>query len=125
MINEPDPLDTAALRKIANRMDRAFRLPFIGTRIGLDAIIGLVPGVGDFLTLLPAIYIVKSAHAKGAPPAVLGRMGLNLGIDVLIGSVPLIGDIFDVGWKANTRNVDLLDRHLLRMNEKGRPEGRP
>ncbi len=125
MITEPDHPDAAALRKIANSMDRAFRVPVIGTRIGLDGILGLVPVVGDVLTLAPALYIVKSAHAKGVPPAALGRMGLNLGIDLVIGSVPLFGDIFDIGWKANTRNVDILNRYLKRKDEKGRPEGRP
>ncbi|WP_299558378.1 DUF4112 domain-containing protein [uncultured Sulfitobacter sp.] len=125
-----DHPDAAALRALANRMDRAFRLPVIGTRIGWDSILGLVPGVGDALTLAPAIYIIKTAHGKGVPAATLGRMGVNVGIDALIGTVPVFGDLFDIGWKANTRNVDLLDRHLKltdqdRSNENRRPESRP
>ncbi|MFW8592806.1 DUF4112 domain-containing protein [Cribrihabitans neustonicus] len=102
------------LERLAGRMDKAFRLPVIGTRVGWDSILGLVPGIGDALTLLPAGYIIMSAHRMGAPKPVLARMAVNTGIDALIGSIPLVGDIFDIGWKANSRNVALLRRHLER-----------
>ena len=100
------------LRKLAVTMDSAFRLPIVGVRVGWDAILGLVPGVGDALALLPSAYIIKEAHRLGAPTSVLAQMGVNTGIDLAIGAVPLVGDLFDIGWKSKLRNVDLLERHL-------------
>jgi hypothetical protein len=93
-------------------MDSMFRIPGTGIRIGLDSLLGLIPGVGDVAALGPAGYIVYSAHRMGAPKSLLARMGVNVGVDAVIGSIPLIGDIFDVGWKANRRNVALLRRHI-------------
>ena len=104
--------DLEKLHKIARNMDYAFRIPLLGVRLGWDSIIGLVPGVGDALALAPAGYIVKEAHRMGASTPVLARMCANVGIDLLIGAVPLVGDIFDIGWKANSRNVALLRNHL-------------
>jgi len=113
----PTNPDIDRLHRIATRMDSAVRIPILGVRVGWDSILGLVPGVGDALALAPAGYIVKEAHRLGASRSVLARMGTNIGIDLLIGTVPLIGDLFDVGWKANLRNVSLLRNHL----EKKRP----
>ncbi len=104
--------DLDRLRNIAHRMDTALRIPLIGVRVGWDSILGLVPGVGDALALVPAGYIVKEAHRLGASRRILGQMCANVGIDLAIGAIPLVGDLFDVGWKANTRNVDLLHEHL-------------
>lgn len=100
------------LDRIARTMDRAIRVPLVGVRIGWDSILGLIPGVGDALTLGPAGYIVLEAHRMGAPASVKARMLGNIGIDALIGSIPLVGDLFDIGWKANTRNVTLLRNHF-------------
>lgn len=111
----PHTRDVARLRRLAHRMDKAFRLPIVGVRVGWDSILGLVPGIGDTLALAPAAYILKEAHRLGAPPSLLARMGANTGIDLVIGAVPLIGDLFDVGWKSNSRNVDLLQDHLDRQ----------
>ncbi|QFT59788.1 hypothetical protein FIU94_13220 [Sulfitobacter sp. THAF37] len=104
--------ELARLRRLATRMDTAFRIPGTGIRFGWDAIIGLLPGVGDTLALAPSAYIIHKSHRLGAPKHLLARMMLNSGIDLVVGSVPLIGDIFDVGWKSKIRNVDLLERHL-------------
>ncbi|WP_323779428.1 DUF4112 domain-containing protein [Leisingera sp.] len=101
-----------SLESLAHRMDRAFRIPLIGTRVGWDSILGLVPGAGDIMALLPAAYILLSGHRMGASKATLARMAANIGIDALVGAIPLIGDLFDIGWKANVRNVALLRRHL-------------
>ncbi|MCF6429725.1 DUF4112 domain-containing protein [Leisingera sp. MMG026] len=101
-----------SLQRLAHRMDRAFRIPLIGTRIGWDSILGLIPGVGDAVALLPAGYILLSGHRMGASKGTLARMAANIGIDALVGTIPLAGDLFDIGWKANTRNVALLRRHL-------------
>lgn len=93
-------------------MDSLFRLPGTRIRIGLDSLLGLIPGVGDVAALMPASYIILRAHRMGASRPVLARMAVNTGIDTVVGSIPLIGDIFDVGYKANRRNVALLRRHL-------------
>lgn len=100
------------LDALATRMDRAFRLPLTRIRFGWDSILGLVPGVGDTLTMAPAIYIVHQAHDMGASKLVLVRMAANIVIDWLVGLVPLVGDTLDVGVKSNTRNVALLRDHL-------------
>jgi hypothetical protein len=101
-------------KKLAYWLDDRFRIPFTRWRLGLDGIIGLVPGIGDAATTLLALYIVYEARRHGVPAAGLARMGLNVGIDALVGLVPLVGDIADVGWKANRRNVKLLIEHLER-----------
>ena len=77
----PHTRDVARLRRLAHRMDKAFRLPIVGVRVGWDSILGLVPGIGDTLALAPAAYILKEAHRLGAPPSLLARMGANTGID--------------------------------------------
>ncbi|WP_299374662.1 DUF4112 domain-containing protein [uncultured Tateyamaria sp.] len=100
------------LDRIALTMDRAIRVPLVGVRIGWDSILGLIPGIGDALTLGPAGYIVVEAHRMGTPALLKARMLGNIGIDALIGAIPLIGDLFDIGWKANTRNVALLRKHF-------------
>ena len=106
--------DLARLRWLATTMDSAYTIPMIGTRLGWDAILGLVPVVGDALAIAPSLYIMKEAHRMGVPAWTLGRMGLNTGIDLAIGAIPLVGDIFDIGWRSKSRNVDLLERHLQR-----------
>ena len=110
--HHPHATDLDRLRRLAVRMDSAFRLPVVGVRVGWDAILGLVPGVGDALALLPSAYILKEAHRMGAPRHLLARMGLNTGIDLVIGAIPVVGDLFDIGWKSKLRNVALLERHL-------------
>jgi hypothetical protein len=101
------------LRRMAHVLDASIRLPG-GYRIGLDGFIGLVPGVGDLAGALISTYIVAQAHRLGAPRSVLLRTGLNLLTDTLVGTVPVMGDLFDFAWKANLRNVRLLDQHVAR-----------
>ena len=113
--NHPHAADLARLRKLARSMDSAFRLPIVGVRVGWDSIIGLVPGVGDALTLLPSAFILRESHRLGAPKPLLARMVVNTGIDFAIGSIPLVGDLFDIGWKSKIRNVDLLHKHLAKQ----------
>ena len=102
----------AGLGRLARAMDSAVRIPGTNVRVGLDALIGLVPGVGDLAGAAVAGYIVLASVRAGAPSAVLLRMLLNVAIDTIGGAVPVIGDLFDVGWRANTRNVALLAAHL-------------
>src|SRR5262249_6909488 len=100
------------LNKLSTLLDEAFRIPFTGVRFGIDGIIGLVPGLGDVLTGVVSFIIPLAAWVRGVPYIALVRMGVNIGIDVLFGSVPIIGDVFDIAWKANRRNYELMQRHL-------------
>lgn len=100
------------LERLAVLMDSAFRLPGTNIRLGLDTIVGLIPGVGDTLTLLPGAYIIHAAWKKGVPSHTLGRMAWNSGVDWIVGSIPLIGDIFDIGYKSKLKNVRILRETL-------------
>ena len=93
-------------------LDNAIRIPGTPIRFGLDALIGLVPGIGDVAGAAISGYVILAAGRLGAPAAVLLRMVLNVGLDMLVGTVPLVGDLFDVGLKANVRNLALLERSL-------------
>jgi Domain of unknown function (DUF4112) len=109
---EPDRRSIERLRQLAHLLDDRFRIPGTSYRIGLDGLIGLVPGVGDAVTTLLSLYIVLEARRLGVPLTKLGRMGLNVGVDAVLGAVPLLGDLFDVAWKSNRRNLALLLDHL-------------
>lgn len=102
----------AGVRRFARLLDSALRIPGTGIRFGLDAVIGLVPGLGDAAGAALSAYVVLLAARAGAPSTVILRMLGNVAIDAVAGAVPLLGDLFDIGWKANTRNVELLDRWL-------------
>lgn len=108
----PDFQRLERIDRWARRMDRAYRIPLTPIRFGWDAVFGLVPGIGDTLALAPALWIVKEAHDMGAPKVLLGQMGANLATDWVVGLIPLVGDIFDIGYRANTRNAGLLRRWL-------------
>jgi hypothetical protein len=101
-----------ALQRWAGVLDAAFRIPGTQIRFGLDALIGLVPGAGDAVAGLFSIAIVLQAARMGLPRVVIARMVLNSLLDLLVGAIPLVGDLFDVAWKANLRNVTLLDRFV-------------
>lgn len=100
-------------------MDAQFRIPGTSIRFGLDGIIGLVPGVGDFVSFLISGYIVSIAVNKGASGFVLARMLLNIVVDALVGAIPILGDIFDVVYKANQRNMQLLQEHYVDGKHQG------
>ena len=100
------------LDRLADTLDSRYRIPLTRIRFGWDAILGLVPGLGDIATLGPAGFILLEAHRMGAPGGVKLRMAFNSGLDLIVGSVPLIGDLLDIGLRANRRNVALLRRHL-------------
>lgn len=99
------------LRHLARLMDSSIRLPG-GFRIGWDGIIGLIPGFGDLAGAGVSAYIVLGAARLGAPKRVIVRMLLNVAIESVVGSIPLLGDLFDMAFKANMRNMRLLDRHV-------------
>lgn len=109
-----DPL--ARARALTRLLDSAARIPGTSIRFGLDPVLGLVPGLGDVAGAVLSGYVVLLASRLGAPATVIVRMLGNVVVDTVGGTVPVIGDLFDVGWKANTRNLALLERHL------GQPE---
>jgi hypothetical protein len=99
------------LRRIAWVIDAALRLPGTRFRFGLNSLIGLPPGVGDAAMAVTSLYFVFEAVRLGAPRGILFRMLGNIAIEAVLGAVPLIGDLLDVAWKANLRNIELLERH--------------
>jgi len=104
--------ELAALEDLADWLDSKFEIPGTGIRFGLDPILGLIPGIGDTLSAIPAGHIILSAHRLGAPKPVLLKMLANLGFDAVMGIVPVLGDLMDTGFKANRRNVTLLREHF-------------
>jgi hypothetical protein len=103
--------ELARLDRYAWILDNALRLPG-GIRLGLDGIIGLIPGLGDAVSGMLSSYIVFEAYRLGASRSVLARMCANIFIETIIGSIPILGDIFDIAFKANVRNVLALRRHI-------------
>jgi hypothetical protein len=99
---------------LARLLDSRFRIPGTKIRFGVDALLGLVPVVGDSISLVLSCLIVLEAVSRGVSRGVLMRMLANVGVDWLIGLVPLVGDVFDVWFKANLRNLVLLERELAR-----------
>ena len=97
---------------LSHLLDRAFRVPGTNWRFGLDALIGLIPGLGDIVGSLVGAYSLWIARRMGAPGAVQARMVMNLAIDGIVGLVPFLGDLFDFAFKANTRNQALLAQWL-------------
>ena len=101
-----------AARALTGLLDTAFRVPGTRIRVGLDPLLGLIPGLGDVAGAAMAGYVVILGSRFGAPAPVLLRMLANVGVDTVLGAVPLLGDAFDVAWKANVRNLVLLERYL-------------
>ena len=107
----PDDRALVALRKWAYLLDSAFQVPGTRMRFGLDPIVGLLPGAGDLVTGFFSVMILLHAVRLRIPKVVISRMVLNAGIDLLAGFVPILGDLFDAGYKANLKNLRLLERH--------------
>ncbi len=100
------------LNRLAWLLDSSIPIPGTGLSIGLDALIGLFPVLGDLIGVALSSYIIKEAHALGVSRAILARMAFNVAVEGLAGLVPLAGNLFDAGWKANQRNVRLLNDWL-------------
>lgn len=94
-------------------MDDAFRVPILGIRIGLDPLLGLLPGLGDVVGATFSGWMVITAARMGAAPSTIARMLLNLGLDALFGAVPLLGDVFDIAFKANRRNLLIVQDQVV------------
>ena len=107
------------LEVLAKLMDSQFKIPGTNIRFGLDSLIGLVPGIGDFSTFIVSGYMVAVLSKNGASGFVLARMVLNIVVDALFGSIPLLGDVFDVAFRANQRNIALAREHYIEGRHRG------
>ena len=113
------PSPDAAVRRlqtVANVLDSAFVVPGTRQRVGIDAIIGLIPGLGDILTTLLSSYIIWEARNLGVSRFALARMMANLGVHAAVGSLPLVGDLFDAFFRVNQRNMRILRSELKRKS---------
>jgi hypothetical protein len=113
--NTPNQSHVASLRRlrrISHLLDNAIPIPGTRYRIGLDPILGLIPGGGDLIGSIFAGYIVFKSAQMGVPQETLIQMAANIVFDTVAGTVPVAGDLFDVAWKANVKNIELLDAHL-------------
>jgi hypothetical protein len=116
--SKPQP----ALRNIemlAKLMDNQFQIPGTGIRFGLDPIIGLIPGGGDFAGFLVAAYMLTTLAKNGASGFVLARMVFNIILDAVLGTIPILGDVFDFAFKANQRNLQLMREHYQEGRHRG------
>ena len=109
-----------SLERLSWLMDDLFRVPVIGWRFGLDAVIGLIPGFGDTATSLVSFYILAAAVRYRVPKITLLRMGLNIAIDYVVGSLPVVGDVADAWWKSNHMNIELLKKRATVSVEEAR-----
>lgn len=112
------------LRTLTKLLDSAFQVPGTRMRFGLDALIGIVPGIGDAIGAICSAVIVFQAARLGVSRATLTRMIGNVALDTIVGEIPLLGDLFDAGWKANTKNMALLEAHLQQPGATSRASGR-
>jgi Domain of unknown function (DUF4112) len=111
---EPDeklPQDLVTLRRFAYLMDEAFPLPGTNIRVGLDAVIGLIPGIGDVIGSVMSTWIIVGALRHRVPARIIARMVLNILIDLLFGAVPVAGDVFDFLYEENVKNMRLLEKY--------------
>lgn len=115
----------ARLEALATLMDGVISVPGTNIRLGLDAVVGLVPGIGDVISGLISSYLIWEARQLGAPKWLIGRMMANTLLDTTIGAIPLLGDAFDVMFRANMKNMTLLRRHLEKRGLSVRPPNGP
>jgi len=109
-----------SLEQLSRWMDGLFRVPGTSWRFGLDAIVGLVPGVGDTMTTLVSFYVLAAGVRYRVPKVTLLRMAANVGVDYVLGAVPFLGDLFDFAWKSNQKNVELLRQRASVSPEEAR-----
>lgn len=100
------------LEKLSTALDSRFTLPGTGIKFGWDGLLGLVPGLGDVVTIGPAVFMLSEAYQMGVRKRVLLQMAMNTGLDLAVGTVPILGDIFDFAFKGNRRNFALLKKDI-------------
>lgn len=111
------------LRSLSYVLDNAIPIPGTSYRIGLDPLIGLIPSVGDFVGAGISAYILLQAAQMGVPQSTLYRMTLNIIVETLVGAIPIFGDLFDASWKANAKNIALLERYLNSPQRREQADG--
>lgn len=104
-----DKVRLSSQRKLAELLDNRFRIPSTNIRFGIDPVLGLIPGAGDWIGGAISVYFMFYAVLLGAKASVLGRMFVNILMDVMVGAIPVLGDVFDVYFKANVRNAKILE----------------
>ncbi len=104
------------VRVLAQLLDNSITIPGTNRKIGLDPIVGLIPGIGDLIGAVLSAYIILEAARADVSGFTLVRMVTNVGLDTLLGSIPVVGDVFDAMWKSNTKNVAILERHVARQS---------
>jgi hypothetical protein len=102
------------LRSLSHLLDNAIPVPGTKYRVGLDPILGLLPGAGDIIGTGFSAYIILEAARMGLSKVTLSRMAFNILLETIVGSVPFIGDLFDFAWKANVKNLELLESHIAK-----------
>ena len=111
----PSRADSVArLEALAHLLDSAFQIPGTNHRVGIDAILGLIPGIGDLVSTALASYIIWEARQLGLPRWKIARMIGNVAVDTTVGAIPFAGDLFDVAFRANRRNMKIVREHLER-----------
>ena len=116
---KPNESPIKNLEWLAKLMDSQFLIPGTKIRFGLDAIIGLIPGAGDFASFIVSAIMLSTLSKRGASGYLLARMTANIVVDALVGAIPVLGDIFDVAFKANERNLKLMKEHYNEGKHKG------
>ncbi|MBC7817215.1 MAG: DUF4112 domain-containing protein [Planctomycetaceae bacterium] len=112
LIGRPPSDRLEQLRQVAQLLDSQFRIPGTDIAFGVDALVGLIPGVGDLISAAISSWLIREARRLGAPRWLIARMVWNVAVDAVIGLVPIVGDVFDVVWKANRKNIALLTSYL-------------
>ena len=116
-IEEQNEEKLLRLKLLSNRLDEIITIPGTKYKIGIDPIIGTIPIIGDLLGSIISIYILYSGSKMGLSSRIIAKMSLNIGFDFVLGLIPIIGDIFDMGWKANKRNVKLIENNINKSDE--------
>lgn len=116
-IEEQNEEKLLRLKLLSNRLDEIITIPRTKYKIGIDPIIGTIPIIGDLLGSIISIYILYSGSKMGLSSRIIAKMSLNIGFDFVLGLIPIIGDIFDMGWKANKRNVKLIENNINKYDE--------
>jgi hypothetical protein len=105
------------LKLLSERLDDSIKIPGTNQKIGIDAIVGIIPILGDFIGVIFSTYIMYSGIKMGVSSKIVKKMAANIAIEFVIGSIPIIGDIFDALWKANKRNVELIEEATIENQE--------
>lgn len=116
---EEEPPGMERVRAIADLLDEAIELPVINYKIGLDPILGILPVGGDAVSAAISLYIVAEGAQMGASKDTVMKMLFNVGVDAVVGSIPVLGTLVDAVWKANVRNVEMLEDELGADEESG------